>query len=136
MISKIAHVCLNVSDFERTVAFYHGALGMPVRFRFEKQGKPIGAYFEAGAGTYVEFFVKKDLKVSNTGIVHLCLEVADIDQAMADLAAKGVACTPKKLGADQTWQTWIADPDGNRIELHQYTPDSAQARGGVVEVNW
>jgi hypothetical protein len=32
------------------------------------------------------------------------------------------------LGSDQSWQAWLADPDGNRIELHAYTPESKQLR--------
>jgi hypothetical protein len=27
---------------------------------------------------------------------------------------------------DRSHQAWIVDPDGNRIELHGYTPESKQ----------
>jgi len=30
------------------------------------------------------------------------------------------------LGSDNSYQCWLDDPDGNRIELHQYTPESRQ----------
>jgi hypothetical protein len=30
------------------------------------------------------------------------------------------------LGPDGTYQLWIVDPDGNRIELMQYTEKSKQ----------
>jgi hypothetical protein len=30
----------------------------------------------------------------------------------------------------------VSDPDGNRIELHQYTEESAQLRGQSVQVTW
>jgi lactoylglutathione lyase len=30
------------------------------------------------------------------------------------------------LGGDQSYQAWLADPDGNRIELHQFTDKSLQ----------
>ena len=46
---------------------------------------------------------------------------------MAELRARGVEVSDPKLGSDQSWQAWLADPDGNRIELHGYTPDSHQA---------
>jgi predicted enzyme related to lactoylglutathione lyase len=35
--------------------------------------------------------------------------------------------TTPALGSDGSWQAWLADPDGNRIELHMYTPESKQA---------
>ena len=38
----------------------------------------------------------------------------------------GVTVTDKKLGSDNSWQAWLSDPDGNRIELHQYTAQSLQ----------
>jgi lactoylglutathione lyase len=32
-----------------------------------------------------------------------------------------------KTGADNNTQAWIHDPDGNKIELMQISPDSPQA---------
>ncbi|MCL5270108.1 MAG: VOC family protein [bacterium] len=57
---------------------------------------------------------------------HICLEVDDIQATAAALRERGVDVSEIKLGGDQSWQAWLADPDGNRIELHQYTPDSWQ----------
>jgi len=57
---------------------------------------------------------------------HLCLEVDDINATVEDLRAKGIEVTDPALGSDRSWQSWLADPDGNRIELHQYTPESRQ----------
>ncbi len=110
---------------------------MPVHFTFEKTGKLYGAYFKAGPErNFIEAFENRDVQPVNTGITHICLETADIDAAIAALTAKGVVCTAKKMGCDRSWQTWLADPDGNKIELHQYTAQSAQLNGGVVQVDW
>jgi predicted enzyme related to lactoylglutathione lyase len=53
--------------------------------------------------------------------------VDDIEQTVRALRARGVEVSEVKMGGDQSWQAWLADPDGNRIELHQYTPESWQA---------
>ena len=45
---------------------------------------------------------------------------------MTELRAAGVEVTDSKLGFDKSWQAWLTDPDDNRIELHQYTPESQQ----------
>ena len=58
----------------------------------------------------------------------MCLEVDDIQRAVADLRAAGAELDDPVLGSDGSWQAWLADPDGNRIELHQYTPESKQAK--------
>ena len=136
MITRLAHVCLNVRDIHRTIAFYRDALGLPLHFQFTKGGKVTGAYFRAGERNFVEAFENREVVVQNTGITHFCLEIPDIEAAIRELTAKGVACTEKKLGCDRSWQTWLADPDGNRIELHQYTAPSRQLLGGDVEVDW
>jgi len=137
MISRLAHVCLNVRDVGRTMSFYQDVLGLPVHFTFTKHGRVIGAYFLIAPRNFVEAFETPDVQTVNTGITHFCLETPDIDAAISELTGKGVACTPKSLGCDQAWQTWLQDPDGNRIELHQYTVESYQLRGGgPIEVNW
>ena len=58
--------------------------------------------------------------------MHICLEVPDLEAAVAELRAKGVEASAPYLGSDNSWQSWITDPDGNRIELHCYTKDSLQ----------
>ncbi len=138
MITRLAHVCLIVRDLQQTIAFYNGALGLPVHFTFEKTGKLFGAYFKVGPErNFIEAFENPENKPVNTGISHFCLETPDIDAAIRTLAAKGVTCTAKQLGCDQAWQTWLADPDGNKIELHQYTAQSSQlGGGGVLQVDW
>lgn len=136
MITRLAHVCLNVRDIQRTIAFYRDALGLPLHFPFEKNGRVIGAYFKVGEGNFIEAFERPDVQPVNTGLVHFCLEVDDLDGTIAGLTGKGVMASAKKLGADHSWQSWIQDPDGIRIELHQYTAESSQHRGGTVQVNW
>ena len=43
-------------------------------------------------------------------------------------AAAGIKLTVEpKLGADNNYQCWIEDPDGNRIEFMQMGPNSMQA---------
>ena len=135
MITQLAHVCLFVSDIQQTLDFYHGKLGLPLKFTFEKEGKLFGVYFSLGGRTFLEAFQVRDGKVPvvNTGLSHFCMEVEDLDAFMAAMKAKGVACTDKVLGCDQSWQTWLQDPDGNRFEMHQYTAQSTQFLGGVVQ---
>jgi hypothetical protein len=55
---------------------------------------------------------------------------------IAHLRKLGIAVGDKKLGADQSWQAWLEDPNGIRIELHQYTPDSSQLTRRTCVVDW
>jgi len=136
MIKGLAHVCIGTLDLAATERFYCFGLGMTKAFDFIRKGQVIGFYLRAGANSFVEVFLR-DTVVSqpDTPISHLCLEVSDIDETIARLKANGYEATGKKLGADQSWQAWITDPAGVRIEFHQYTPRSSQITGAACVLN-
>jgi lactoylglutathione lyase/glyoxylase I family protein len=87
----------------------------------------VGFYLQVSDHSYVEVFQHDaiDLKAKSP-ILHFCLEVDDIEAAGRRLTENGYEATAKKLGADQSWQLWTADPSGVRIEFHQYTAHSTQ----------
>jgi lactoylglutathione lyase/glyoxylase I family protein len=136
LFKRIAHVCLNVKDLKRSMDYYH-KLGFTDRFKFTRKGKDYGWYLEIADHVYIEMFEDPSLgPVVNNGLAHFCLETEDLDSLMAHLKAQGVAFTPKKVGCDHTAQIWLEDPDGNKFEVHQYSAQSLQQQGGVVETDW
>jgi catechol 2,3-dioxygenase-like lactoylglutathione lyase family enzyme len=128
MITGLAHVCFTASDLARSEAFYRDALGLAHAFDFTNdKGEKFGVYLHAGGRTFLELFQGKvDPPAQGQAYRHICLEVDDLAATVAALRERGVDVTDPKLGSDQSWQAWLADPDGNRIELHQYTPRSWQ----------
>jgi len=126
MIRGLAHVCFTVADLKASIAFYCGTLGSAPAFDFiNERGERYGAYLHVGGRTFLELFQGEvGAPPDRPSYRHLCLEVDDIEATVADLRAKGVEVTAPKLGSDRSWQAWLADPDGNRIELHAYTPGS------------
>ncbi len=136
MFKRIAHVCLNVKDLDRSLDFYT-RVGFEPAFRFTRQGRPFGVYLKLAEASFIEIFEDPNLLAPvNTGLVHFCLESEDLDKLMADLRSRGIECSEKKLGCDNTWQIWLEDPDGNAFEIHQYSPTSMQFTGGTVEADW
>ena len=128
MIAGLSHACFVVADLERSLAFYRDRLGMPVAFEFRSaEGKLTGVYLHVGARTFVELFQgKPEPTAQNASYKHICLEVDEIEATVAELTRRGVEVTGKKLGSDNSWQAWLTDPDGNRLELHAFTPKSKQ----------
>ena len=127
MIKGFAHICLLAADLEAAERFYCQGLGFKKAFNFIRKGKVTGFYLELAQGTYIEIFQNSTIEIrDNSPILHFCLEVDDIDQVARRLNEHGYATTPKKLGADQSWQTWVTDPSGVKIEFHQYTDRSSQ----------
>jgi len=137
IIKQLAHACIFAHDLAATEAFYRDVLGIEVKFRFMREGKLIGYYLDAGNRTFIEVFEKQSASFDESNVInHLCLEVENMDEAIAQIRSRGVSITDKKFGIDDTWQSWTADPNGVKIELFEYTAKSAQFLGGDREVNW
>jgi len=128
MVKGLAHVCFVTRDLNKAVEFYVGKLGLAIAFEFTHEtGQRYGAYLKAGGRCFIELFQGEVTPADGKpSFQHICLEVEDIESTVADLRSKGIEVGPITLGCDQSYQAWLADPDGNRIELHAYTPASWQ----------
>jgi len=140
MIRQLAHLNFVTNDLSKIIDFYVNKLGMKVKFTLNnKQGQPFGYYFECGNSTFLEFFDQAmaaevwggqvaELNIG-TRYKHFCLEVTGLDEFCQELKNRGVAVTDISTGMDNSRQAWIADPDGNQIELMEYSHSSLQLTG-------
>ena len=141
MIRQLAHLNFVTNDLSRIIDFYINKLGLKIKFTLDnKQGQPFGYYFECGNSTFIEFFDQKmasevwggkvaDELTIDTRYKHFCLEVTGLDEFCQELKNRGVAVTDISMGMDNSRQAWIADPDGNQIELMEYGHSSSQLTG-------
>jgi catechol 2,3-dioxygenase-like lactoylglutathione lyase family enzyme len=131
-------------DLSRIIDFYVNKLGLQVRFTLNnKQDQPFGYYFGCGNTTFLEFFDqamaievwggKLAELTAGTRYRHFCLEVIGLDEYCAELKSKGVEVRAISMGIDNSRQAWIADPDGNQIELMEYGPFSSQLTGQTAK---
>lgn len=150
--NALAHLAFKVADMEKSLDFYCNKLGLRRVFdiTFGEFLQSLDFEIPALKGredevwlTYIEFAPKQFVELFSSvpgmersvadddhiGYLHFAIEVEDIHATQAELEAAGVEIvTPAKLGVEGTWQMWVADPDGNRFEFMQYTPDSWQLR--------
>ena len=128
MIRGFAHLCFTVSDLEASLRFYRDTLGLREAFDFiNEQGELYGVYLHAGGRNFIELFEGQLAdKASGQSYEHFCLEVDDIRAAADALNAAGIELGEIRRGMDHSWQVWLKDPDGNEIELHEYTDESWQ----------
>lgn len=140
MIRQLAHLNFVTNDLSKTIDFYVNKLGMKVKFTLDnKDGQPFGYYFDCGNSTFLEFFDQAmaadvwggnvDELTTGTRYKHFCLEVIGLDEFCNELKSKGVDVSKISMGMDNSRQAWIADPDGNQIELMEYGPSSLQLTG-------
>ena len=139
MIRQLAHVCFFTDQLETMVAFYRDGLGFSVKFTLNTDDDELmGYYFDCGAATFIEIFDQR-LAVKQWGgqvqtlqpgsqYKHFCLEVTGLAEVKTMLERRGIAVDNMKKGVDHSLQAWITDPDGNAIELMEYTHESLQLR--------
>lgn len=131
LIRQLAHTCLLSTNLKTTADFYVGMLGLKKKFNFIRDDKVVGFYLDMGHRTFIEVFENTAAINHDTqAIAHLCMEVNDLDEVIAHLRKNGVTVTDKKTGGDRSLQAWTADPNGVKIEFHQYTDQSRQFTGG------
>ncbi len=128
MIRNLAHICFVVRDLDASIAFYCQKLGLKLAFDANNDaGQRIGVYIHVGGHNFIELFQGEVVAAAGKiSYQHFCLEVDDLAGTVAAMRTHGVEVSDPKTGRDRSLQAWLADPDGNRIELHQYTPESKQ----------
>ena len=133
MIRQLAHICIHAADLDETARFYCDALGLEKGFEFVRDGDPFGYYLKLGADTFIEVF--RGTSGVEGNIRHVAIQVDDLDGLIVRIREHGYDVGDKKMGTDQSWQAWVTDPNGVRIEFHEYTEQSRQLTGGVCNVN-
>ncbi|MDB5053226.1 MAG: Glyoxalase/bleomycin resistance protein/dioxygenase [Bacilli bacterium] len=132
MIKGIGHLALTVEDMEKSLQFYCNVLGFEKAFEIhDDENKPWIVYIKVCPGQFIELFYGGLHKAGNNdkpnqiGFNHLCLEVYDIHEIANHLKSKGLTLDVEPIrGKDNNYQCWAKDPDGNRIEFMQLSPDS------------
>jgi catechol 2,3-dioxygenase-like lactoylglutathione lyase family enzyme len=148
-VRGINHVSFVVSDIERSVAWYCGHLGLEIETRQRQDneytrklvGVP-GAVIEVallripGAGPrpgpmielieYVQPNGREvEVAINDVGATHLALEVHDLRALHAELVEEeDVAFQSPPVAIEEGvnrggYTCYLADPDGNKLELHQ-----------------
>jgi len=133
MIKSIAHNAFFCKDVESSIKFYCGVLGLKKAFELEKEGKLYLTYLKVADGQFIEMFSARDGSLpfsrEHSSYAHLCFEVEDINEACEKITKAGYPLTqPPTQSMDSNWQAWLADPDGNPVELMQINPGSPQAK--------
>jgi catechol 2,3-dioxygenase-like lactoylglutathione lyase family enzyme len=128
-IVEMDHIVLNVSDVERSIAFYTGILGL--------QGERLDEYRAGKVGfpsvrinehTLIDI-MKSDpppATAAAKNLNHFCLVAVstDLAQLAADLKSQGVILVQEPVsrwGArGQATSIYIQDPDQNEVEIRCY----------------
>src|SRR5437016_13057711 len=107
MPKRIDHVAIIVRSIEQALVFYRDTLGIApseikevpteqVRIAFLPMGGPGGSEIELIEPTTPDSSLSKFLEKRGEGLHHICLEVDDIDAALAEMQEKGTTVLDKQ----------------------------------------
>jgi catechol 2,3-dioxygenase-like lactoylglutathione lyase family enzyme len=110
--ASLDHLYMVVSDLERSVRFYGGALGLGV----ERWGDGY-VRIRGDEGFFIGMEERPPQEVGGRGI-EIVVRVDDVDRRYQELIAAGVRFTAPP--ADQEWgarHAWLRDPDGYPVSI-------------------
>ena len=125
MITQLAHVCLGTPNLPASLGFYTGVLGFRTIHEFvNDKGERYGAFLACGGRTFLEIFTDRSAPSDSGRFRHMCFQADDLEALVETLGRAGIAAEIVRGKTDNTLLTEISDPDGNKIEFHQYDQGS------------
>ena len=125
-VNNVHHVAIGVTNLDRARQFYAGVLGL------EETPRPPfdfdGAWFRVGP-QQIHLIVRPPTETPHesgeldTRRGHLALRVGSYRQTLDHLRTLGVTCVERPRNKTPWPQIYLADPDGNVIELNAETLD-------------
>jgi catechol 2,3-dioxygenase len=130
-VTELGHLVLYVENAERSARFYRDVLGW--RQIMPDAGTPVGpvAAFSGGRTHHELLLIEVGPDAApipagrRIGLYHFGLKVGDTDEELKAAHDRVVAAGATVLGASDhtvTHSLYIADPDGNEVELYIDVP--------------
>ncbi len=124
-LTKVHHVAVIGSDYEKSKKFYVDTLGFTVVRENYRADRPDWKIDLQLGEMELELFIIEGRPARPTnpeayGLRHLCFYVESVEDTVRELTAKGVECEPIRIDPYTGKPfTFFADPDGLPLELHE-----------------
>ena len=120
---RLNHVGIYVKDFDESMRFYTQTMGFREAFTIKNpEGKPVLAYLQITQDTFLE--LAPATAERPVGLSHIGLWPENLNAIVAALRQRGVQVNDPRTGSTKTSITNVTDPDGVRLELVDFLPDS------------
>jgi len=126
-VIQLNHVGIAVADMDESLAFYTETMGYEEAFRLSNDaGEPGLVYLRVSENTFVE--LGRANENTPPGLSHFGIQVADVEAVKAMYEGRGATPTDTRSGRTNAILSDIFDPQGVRIELSEYPPESLQGQ--------
>lgn len=135
MLLSLGHVTVRSADFARTERFYCGLLGMQPGPR---PAIPVpGRWLYVGDAAVLHVLPRAAwARPGGAGTIdHFALNADDRPAFEQRLRAAGQPFESRRLADSDTWQIFLTDPDGARVELSFVAPSSHEDAGPLASVS-
>jgi catechol 2,3-dioxygenase-like lactoylglutathione lyase family enzyme len=120
---RLNHFGIYVKDFDASMNFFTKTMGFREAFSLkDKDGKPTLTYLQINRDTFLELApATADRPV---GFSHVGLWSEDLNKTVTILRERGVKMDNPISGATRSLLTNMIEPNGVRLELLEYPPES------------
>jgi catechol 2,3-dioxygenase-like lactoylglutathione lyase family enzyme len=145
--ASFAHLALRVADLERQSRFYCEVLGFEAATPYEAGGAKVATFMDVSARSFRGRFLRRagfhlellqyeptrpgrSRDADEVGIAHLSFvvdNIAEVAERVLEAGGQMLTQMDQAFGATTVRFAFCADPDGNRIELVEYTGDADPA---------
>lgn len=125
-VKKVGNVILAVEDLDRSIDFYHGAIGLPIRNQRR-------SWVDLGTGGALLSLhpASLDSEGGRGGGIMVGFLVGDIESALGELKAKGARVHKEITDRTAGKHAIVEDPDGYHVSLFEPKfEDQTQQTGG------
>jgi catechol 2,3-dioxygenase-like lactoylglutathione lyase family enzyme len=120
---RLNHVGVFARDYDESMRFYTKTMGLREAFTIkDKDGKPTLTYLQISRDTFLELAPATGQR--QPGLSHVGIWPENLNATVAALRQRGVKVEDPRTGSTKTSITNATDPDGVRLELLDFLPDS------------
>ena len=120
---RLNHVGIYAKDYDESMRFYTQTIGLREAFTIrDKDGKPTLTYLQISKDTFLELAPATAERPA--GLSHIGIWPENLNGTVAALRQRGVKVDDPRTGSTKTSITNAIDPNGVRLELLDFLPDS------------
>ena len=120
---RLNHAGIYAKDYDESMRFYTQTVGLREAFTIkDAAGKPTLSYLQITRDTFLE--IAPATAERPAGLSHVGIWPENLNATVAALRQRGVKVDDPRTGATKTTITNAIDPNGVRLELLDFLPDS------------
>jgi catechol 2,3-dioxygenase-like lactoylglutathione lyase family enzyme len=124
---RLNHFGIYAKDFDESINFYTKTMGFREAFSVkDKEGKPALTYLQINRDTFLE--VAPSTAERPVGFSHVGLWSDDLNKTVTVVRERGAKMDDPRVGGTKAPLTNVTDPNGLRLELLEYPPESLQRK--------